>query len=112
MSSSVSYSLVNTSPVSASGGQTREGGGHTNINGTPARSVPLVKLSGGNSPDPNIKRTEIRQGGRGRCWRKYFLIIGEDYISVAAWWGGGGGIMLNISGQSLTSYCNLTWINL
>ena len=63
--SSVRYSLVNTSPVLVKHEREERGGGHTNINGTPARSVPLVKQRGGNSPDLNIMRTQIRQGGRG-----------------------------------------------
>ena len=78
---------VDTCPVSAiqwstlplSTGQAREGcrvseggGGHTNINRTPARSVPLVKQRGGSS-DLNIMQAEIRKGGReGRRDTKYF----------------------------------------
>lgn len=54
------------------------------INRAPARSVPMVKQRGGDS-DLNIMQAEIMQGG-GR--KEIFLIIAEDYISVAAWWRG------------------------
>ena len=84
-------------------GQTRErGGGHTNINRTPARSVPLVKQGGGNT-DLNIMQAEIMQGGREGGILNIFDNCSRLYFS---------GFMLDISPHSLTSYCNLVGINL
>ena len=85
---------------------TREGGGHTNINRTPARSVPLVKQGGGNT-DLNIMQAEIMQGGREGGREGGILNIFDNCSRLYF-----SGFMLDISPHSLTSYCNLVGINL